>query len=134
MDRRWNKVAILNEPSWRYSGLLFGGPKVSQFSHLGVREAFKEDGCGSARQTIIELTPNGPIKRGTIYTDIWRYGANGVDQRLSGQIENLIARKSFDIVVPQTDVRESYRLIGGRFTGPRASQLRCGLNDKQAGS
>ena len=134
LDRRWNKVATLNETGWRYLSLSIGGAKLTKFPLLSVQEAFKDDSCWSMRQTVIELTSTGPINRGTIYTDTGRYGANGVDQQLSGQFENVIAGKSFDIVVPQTDVRETYNLVGRRFVGPPASRLRCGVNDRRAGN
>jgi len=76
--------------------------------------------------TLVELRPDGPVDRGTIYLsyDNSGTGYRPVHHRV-GRITNIRSGQSFDVVVPGTRIREHYRMIRGQFVGPETSKLHC---------
>ncbi len=125
MVRRWDKVARLDEKGWNYGGLSCCGLNVTRDTELVLHEVYESDDCRSGRQTIFELSPAGPINRGVIYmnVELGRKGDHTTSH--SGQIEDIMIGKSFDVVVPHTDIREHYEVRSGRYYGPARSKLRC---------
>ncbi|HWV61792.1 MAG TPA: hypothetical protein VN034_14105 [Sphingopyxis sp.] len=123
--RRWYKVARLDEKDWKYGSLSCCGRRLTEYAELAVLELYERGGCRSGRQTILELTPTGPVNRGVIYLNVQRGQKNGHTESQSGRIENVVIGKSFDVVVPHTDVRERYEVSSGRYFGPAKSRLRC---------
>ena len=123
--RRWDNVARLAEKGWSYGGLSCCGPSVTRYTELAVRQVYEGDDCRSERQTIFELTPKGPIDRGVIYMNVQLGRKGDYTTTHAGKIDNIVIGKSFDVVVPHTEIRESYELKSGRYYGPARSKLKC---------
>lgn len=126
--RRWLEMAQIGRSGWKYEGLSCCREinKLNKNTELLVRESYVGNGCRSWRQTIIELTPTGPLNRGVVYMSLDRPGRNGgASFHLEGEIGNVETGKSFDVIVSGTGVRERYRLQGGRYVGPATSKLKC---------
>lgn len=123
--RRWHEVGRLDDKDWEYGSLSCCGRRLTEYAELAVQERYESDGCRSGRQTILELTPAGPVNRGVIYMDVQLGQKNGHTESHSGRIENVVIGKSFDVVVPHTDIRERYEVRSGRYFGPANSRLRC---------
>ena len=123
--RRWHEIMRLDGKGWQYGGLSCCGRRLTHHIELAVRERYESDDCRSGRQTILELTPKGPVNRGVIFMSVDLGRKNGRTESRSGEIENVVIGKGFDVVVSGTNIRERYEVRSGRYVGPPLSKLRC---------
>ncbi|GAA4021214.1 hypothetical protein GCM10022280_22220 [Sphingomonas swuensis] len=88
--------------------------QLTTYPLIGVRSSRSSGNAKCPWVTYIELRPEGPMDRGTIYV-----------RARPGWYANVERDHSFDIVVDGTDIRDHYELRNGHFVGPSPSQLKC---------
>jgi hypothetical protein len=120
----WKADSTVKRIAHKCGGATSISNRLTSNTALGVREGRTRGGRRCWWETIVELRPEGPVQRGTIYL-------GAVDERLGGsghfdgELENIVRDKSFDVVVPRANIREHYEMRDGVFFGPEESQLKC---------
>lgn len=125
--RRWPIVFHVNRDGWKHSSMSCCGPQPRTLhTELAIRESSDRNGCRVGRETLIELTPGGPVVRGVIPLVVDKTRTMEGDHLIRmGSVKNVVRGQSFDVVVPQSDIVEHYEFRGGRFIGPAKSNLTC---------
>lgn len=127
VKRRWPLVHRTNEDGWQGGTIsCCEAKRRTLHPELTVQEAMVRKGCRMYRETLIELTPQGPMVRGAIPIALDAPPtARPESLARFGTVENVVRGRSFDIVVPHPRIVEHYQLRRGQFVGPAKSALTC---------
>jgi hypothetical protein len=113
--RRWPLVWS-RDPKADRGGDLGGGlslnDQLTSYPILGVNRRQFPARSPCWLETWIELRPDGPVNRGTVYS------------HASGHFENVQRDIAFDLVFPGDRTPQRYEMKGGRFVGP-SKHPRC---------
>lgn len=108
----WTRGSDRNRQSMFVGGLSLND-QLTSYPILGVNRRRLPNRMRCWFETSIELRPEGPVNRGTIYT----HG--------SGRFENVERDVAFDVTFPGTRTPQRYEMKGGRFVGPNEMPANC---------